>query len=305
MTPHDELLSRVLHTLGNGKTLLREELTVLSHLTPEDLELLRQRWEQLDSVGRRRLLGQLHESERQTARHDFNAIYQLGFDDPDPVVRQEAIHSIVEDSSPKLMERLVAMATSDQDVMVREAAVSALSPFVLKAELQELPAEQAQLLQETLLGVLHREGEGVGPRSEALAALGYVDSELVAGEIRRAYLDRALKLAAVRAMGRAANVIWLPTLAQEAASDDSLMRVEAARACGEMADQRATAIVADMVDDPELEVRLAAIAALGQIGGEEAREALLYALEDKRNVIRQAAEAALSDLELDEDPLAL
>jgi HEAT repeat protein len=296
---------RALETIRSGRKLTSEELAALSHPNREELAALEPVWSGLTPDDRVGVLAQLAESERANLRQEFNPIYKLAFDDPSPAVRRQAVASIVEDPNGSLLDDVIRLATADPDAGVREAAARALAPFALRAELGELPATSAEALQRALLGVLAREGEGVAARREALSAVGYLDNAEVSSAIRQSFEEPELRVAAVRAMGRTANAVWLPTLTQQAASDEPLIREEVARACGEMADQRSTKIVANLVDDRVIDVRLAAIAALGQIGGEEAREALLYAVEDKREAIREAAAAALSDLELDEDPLGL
>lgn len=301
----EQLFAQALRTLGNGSALSPEELGALSHLTTDEVAALRPVWEGLSTEARGRALAQLHQSERESPRQDFNAVYQIGFEDADPAVRRQAVESVVEDAGGQALDTLARLANKDLDPTVREATARALGPFALKAELEELPAAAARAIEGALLSVLRRNGEAIGARREALASLGYLDNQHVAEEIRRGYGDPELRQSAVRAMGRSANIAWLETLVREAAGDDAAMREEAARALGEMADRRGVETLTDMVDDPVIAVRLAAIAAVGQVGGDEARDALIYALEDKRRVIREAAEAALADVEFDEDPLAL
>lgn len=301
--PDEELFARALQTLASGEPLPPEQIAALSHLERGELAELRRVWDALSAPDRERLLAQMHEVERADFRYDFNAIYRTSFEDSEPTIRRQAVQSIDEDAGTSVLDGLIRLATRDPDPTVREAAVAHLAPFALQAELGELPADRREMIERALLAVLHREDEVIGPRREALAALGYLDSPRVTGEIRRGLGDPELRLSAVRAMGRTANPVWLDTLAGEAAESDPLRRQEAARACGEIADLRAVGIVTELVDDRDLNVRLAAIAALGEIGGDEARDALIYALEDKRPAIREAAEAALAHLELDEEPL--
>jgi HEAT repeat protein len=305
MTEREELFQQALGGFESGRLLLPEELGALSHLDRAETDALRSVWDRAARERRLSFLAQLHESELQTPRHDFNPIYQLGFDDQDPDVRRSAILSIVEDREITLLDRLTQLAADDPDPGVREAALRGLAPFALRAELGELPAERAEALERTLLTALRRPGASIGPRAEALATLGYLDNERVAAEIRRGLEEPGMAQGAIRAMGRSANPRWLDALRGELVNEDPSVREEVAIACGELGDEEGVAIVADLVDDPELEVRLAAIAALGQLGGEEAREILIYALEDKRAIIREAAEEAIGELEVHEDPLGL
>ena len=301
----EDVFGRALRALEQGETPPSEDLGALSHLEGEQLSTFEETWRKLSSTERGRLLARVHDSEREHLRQSFSTIYAVALDDPDATIRRQALRSIVEDTSPRLLQAIVRLARDDVDADVREAATSALGPFALRAELGELQADHADIVLQTLLAILDRPDEAIGPRREALAALGYLDRPGLADRIRQALDDPDLHLAAIRAIGRTANAAWLDTLTREAANLDPTVRLEAARACGELADLRAVPIATDLVDDRVLDVRLAAIRSLGEIGGDEAREALLYALEDKRAPIREAASEALGSVEFADDPLAL
>lgn len=301
----DASFDSALDALANEGPLSGGQLAALAHLEPSEVARLSDAWSGLPADRRRDLVAQLAAAERATPRHDFSSIYAFAIEDPDPAVRRLVADSLGDEAAPSVLGALLELATADPDPSLREAAVRAVGPFALKAELGELGAELRGAIEDALFRVLQRPDEMAATRGEALAGLGYLDSDRVAGEIRRAFDDPTLRVDAVRAMGRTANPVWLATLAREAANSDPGLRREAARACGEIGDQRATTVVADMIDDPVADVRLAAIAALGQIGGDEARDALVYAFEDKRESIREAALAALAQLEFDEDPLGL
>ncbi|MDP8925242.1 MAG: HEAT repeat domain-containing protein [Chloroflexota bacterium] len=301
----EQTFALALDTLRAGEPLSNELLTALSHLERGELAAFGQVWSRLEPDRRLELLGRLTASERANLRQDFNAIYGLALADPDPAVRRAAVESVVEDEGARLLARLIDLASNDPDSDVRRAALTCLAPFALRAELGEIGDEWRPSLERCLLAVVRAAGADIAQRREALASLGYLDSDAVAEEIRRAFADPELRQVAVKAMGRTANPGWLPLLRQEARAKDVELRREVAVAAGEVADQRASKFVVDMLDDPSLDVRLAAIAALGQIGGDEARDGLIYALEDKRDAVREAAQEALSTLESDEDPLAL
>jgi HEAT repeat protein len=301
----EQLLAHAVDALSEPGELQPELIGALSHLVSTDLDAVARAWSTLSVERRLEVLTQLNQSERQSARLDFNAIYGVAISDGEPSVRRLAVDSIVTENGPALLERLITLSTDDPDPYVREAAVARLGPFALMAELGELPEPWPDRLGSLLLDIHDDADAPIGVRREALASVGYLDSLAVERAIEIGFEDEAFQLWAMRAMGRTANPDWLDTLTDEAGHPDPAVRQEVARAAGELADERATETIADLVDDPELEVRLAAIKALGQIGGDEARETLIYALEDERPVIREAAESALNELEEDEDPLAL
>jgi HEAT repeat protein len=301
----EQLLAHAVDALAQPGELTPEQIGALSHLVSTDLEAVATAWGSLPVDRRLEILTQLAHSERQNARHDFNAIYGVALDDSEPRVRRLAVDSIVSENGPVHLERLTDLAVTDPDPFVREAAVTKLAPYALLAELGNLPDPWPDRLRTLLLGIYRDTAAPHGVRREALASVGYLDSSQVESAIEDGFDDDDLQLWAMRAMGRTANADWLDTLTGEAGHPDPAVRQEAARALGELADERATETLAELVDDPELEVRLAAIKALGLIGGDEGRETLIYALEDERPIIREAAERALNELDEDEDPLAL
>ena len=301
----EQTFTLALDTLRAGEPLSSELLPALSHLEPGELDTFAQVWRVLPPDRRTELLGILSESERANPRQDFNPIYSLAMSDPDSAVRRTAVESIVEDQGVGLLDRLVVLARDDPDSAVRQTALSCLAPFALRIELGEIAQDRRPAVEACLLGTVRAADADVELRRRALASLGYLDSDVVSEEIRRAFADPELRQAAVTAMGRTANPGWIPLLRQESRGKSAALRREVAVAAGEMADQRATRFVVDLLDDPSMDVRLAAIAALGQIGGDEARTGLIYALEDKREDVRTAAQAALANLDTDEDPLAL
>lgn len=301
----EQTFALALDTLQRGEPLAKELLAALSHLALGELEAFGQVWTGLQAERRRELLAQLAESERANLRHDFNAVYSLALVDPDSAVRRAAVESIVEDQGAGLLDRLIALAREDPDSTVRQSALACLAPFALRVELGEITRDRRAALEACLLDAVRAPDGDITLRREALASLGYLDSDVVSEQIRQAFADPKLRQAAVRAMGRTANPGWIPLLRQESRTKDAELRREVAVAAGEMADQRASKFVVDMLDDPSMAVRLAAIAALGQIGGDEARDGLIYALEDKREAVRTAAQEALANLDADDDPLAL
>ena len=301
----EQTFALALDILRTDEPLSKELVGALSHLERGELEAFEQVWRTLEPERRTRLLALLTNSERASLRLDFNAIYGLALVDADPAVRRAAVESIVEDQGTGLLDRLILLARDDPDEDVRRAALTCLAPFALRVELGEIAQDRRPALEACLLAAVRAADADVELRREALASLGYLDSDAVSEEIRRAFADPDFKQAAVRAMGRTANPGWIPLLRREARARDADLRREVAVAAGEMADQRASKFVVDMLDDPALDVRLAAIAALGQIGGDEARDGLIYALEDKRDAVREAAQEALRNLDTDEDPLAL
>jgi HEAT repeat protein len=189
---------------------------------------------------------------------------------------------------------------------VREAAAEDLARFTLLAELEDLDAQAVAQLRDILRDVGQDENQAPRVRASALAALGYFSDVETAEALAAAFTDPALRVGAVRGMGRSADSRWTDRVMPVLGSDDPQLREEAAHALGEIEDERAVTPLVELVDDPIREVRLAVIEALGHIGGEDAREALLYLAESPEDDIREAAQHALEEIEAAEgDPMEL
>jgi HEAT repeat protein len=301
----EQQLAHAVDALAGSGDLPDELLGALSHLVRTDLEAVTAAWTALPVLRRLEVLRQLGTAERKNQRLDFNALYEVALADPTPSVRQLAVESIVPENGPSPLPTISKLAESDPDVSVQEAALRCLGPFALAAELGELDAGAPDRLRALLLGVLKNPTSALGVRREALAAVGYLDNNLVSREIQRGFDDDDLQLWAIQAMGHTANEEWIDTLLGQTTSLDPAIRQAVAYAAGDIAEEEAAEGIAELVDDPEQGVRLAALWALGQIGGDVARETLIYALEDDEEEIRKAAEEAISELEESEDPLGM
>jgi HEAT repeat protein len=297
---------KALQSVADEGPLSSTEVDALSVLEGADLDAFRAVWQRLPGAARARLIRGLHGAAEKRLRLDFSALNGLAIDDADERVRLAGVECAIEDRSPQLLARLVELVRTDPSSQVRRSAAEDLARFALLGELDDLDPQSTRTVRERLLEVVHAEDEEPGIRSSALAALGYFSDDGMMRELAEAFTTPALRLGAIRGMGRSADPRWTDRLMPVLGSEDPQMREEAARALGEIEDERAVSPLIELIDDKIQAVRLAAIDALGTIGGEEAREALLYALEDVDDTVREAAEKAISDLEdRENDPLDL
>jgi HEAT repeat protein len=298
--------ANALRLIAEEEPLPEPEVASLSVLEAEDLDRFREVWAKLPAAARIRLLRGLRGAADKRLWLDFNAVNRLALDDEDPSVRLAGIQATVEDRSLALLNRLIEVLRHDPHLELRAAAAEDLARFVLLAELSDLDEDASTRLREQLSEVVHDAHEDQHVRSAALAALGYFSDAAMMEQLATAFKTPALRLGAVRGMGRSADPRWTDRLMPVLGSDDPQMRVEAAHALGEIEDERAVTPLIELIDDPEQDVRLAVIDALGRIGTDEAREALVYAAEDPQDAIREAAEAALEAIdEAEMDPLDL
>jgi hypothetical protein len=298
--------ANALRLVAEEEPLPEVEVAALSVLEADDLARFREVWDQLPAAARVRLLRGLHGAAEKRLRLDFSALNQLALNDEDPSVRLAGIQATVEDRSLTLMNRLLEVLRHDPHLELRAAAAEDLARFTLLAELSDLDDEASVHLRTQLSEVVHDANEDQHVRSAALAALGYFSDAAMMEQLATAFKTPALRLGAVRGMGRSADPRWTDRLMPVLGSDDPQLRVEAARALGEIEDERAVTPLIELIDDPEQDVRLAVLDALGRIGTDEAREALVYAAEDPQDAIREAAERALEAIdEAESDPLDL
>jgi len=282
-------------------------LTRLSNLTTAQLSSFVSVWRSLDRAARTQRLRELIELTEDSAELNFDGIFLEALVDPDAGVRSEAIQGLWEYESRDLIEPLLTLLEEDPDAAVRMHAALALGRFVLQAEFEAIPDRDAQRVADALRRAFDDPVEAVEVRGRALESLGPRSEEWVRDLIDDAFAsgDRRLELSAVHAMGRSADVDWLPSVLGQLESDDEEMRYEAVVAAGSIADAEAVSHLQTVLHDEDMEVQMAAIGALGEIGGEEARDALRELLGEGDERFAEAIAAALAEIDFEEDPLAL
>lgn len=256
------------------------DLSELSDLSRDDLELFRKVWENCTSMRRRYVIGKLGELAEEHIELIFEHVNRLALEDPDSQVRESAIANLWECELPDLASSLIQILEGDPSLQVRARAAKALGRFVYLGEMEKISSELHQQTEEALLRVLH--GPEQPPvKQYALESLGYSSRAEASVHISRAYgsEDPDRRRSAVVAMGRSYDRQWLSQIETEMNSPDPGIRAEAARAAGELEAGHLTGSLAELLDDGSDQVRRAAIWSLGQIGGEPARDALLPLLE--------------------------
>lgn len=289
------------------KPLVVSKLINLSDLSREELEIFKREWPGIDVVRRREILDMLVELAKDNFELDFYGVYRVGLTDDDSQVKVKALEGLAECEEKSLIEPLISLLLGDLEHTVRAAAATALGTFALLDEFGELIASEAEKVEKALVSAFNNEKEDVAVRCRALEAISTLSKPQVEEMILKAYQsdNPEFRAAALYAMGRNCNRIWLPTLLQELGNPDPRMRFEAARACGELEAEEAVAKLIELLQDPDLEVRTSAIESLGRIGGERAKEALRQCLDSDNEVISEAAQDALDELKFWEDPFAL
>jgi HEAT repeat protein len=274
-------------------------LYALSDLSRADEQRLREHWEQIAPAKRRALVTELVER----AVEDYNLLLgrllRVALSDADAVVRVAAVRGLWDDNGSDLVGPLIQMLRQDPAEEVRASAATALGGYVLKGELEELDTAIAMRVEEALLAILSDTREPLEVRRRALESVAFSGEAGVRDLIEDAYYapDEAMRVSALFAMGRSADIRWRGLVRAELRNPSAAMRAEAATACGELGAQAALNDLLGLVSDRDAGVRLAAIYALGRIGGRDARDALETVLlsDDPDEVL--AAEEALDELQ--------
>jgi len=279
------------------------QLYRLSDLSEENLAQFRQGWPQATAKRRRQIVGFLLEIAENNFEVNFEPVFRACIDDADKEVRAKSIEGLWASEDIELVTPLLEMAQNDPAECVRAAAANGLGRFVLMGELDQLPLQRQEVIEETLLDLIRSPQESLEVKRRAIEALAYSGREEIPGVIENAYYhkERLIRVAAIFAMGRSLDPQWEPLLLDELRSHDPEFRYEAARACGELELASAIPTLTELLADQDREVQDASIWALGQIGGQKVRqilEAHYETIDQDDKVLREAIEEALSELVL-------
>ena len=300
-------LQTTLERLQSDDHLAPSDLAALSGLSGPDREDFLNTWRGLSITRRRTVIDWLGELSEDSVEYDFTPVFLSGLFDDDVQVRSESIKDLWEYEGDDLVPVLLRLL-SDPEALVRAEAALGLGRYLMRAELAGRSDERVTEIETTLRALLHDPQELPEVRGRALEALGVRGHEWVRDEIDDAYAtgDRRMRISAIHAMGRSADLEWLPTILEEMESEDPEMRFEAATAAGMIAEEDAVPGLAALTEDDDAEVQEAAISALGQIGGPAARSTLhSIASETRDERILAVVSDALAEADFMEDPLSV
>lgn len=275
------------------------EYFVLSDLTRAQVEYLRRKWPALADPTRRKVLAVLTGALDEYVSLDIGALLLAVLDDSDSEIRTVAVDVLADgDPTPQLLGPLISLVETDPAEDVRVAAAGALGAFVLAGELDEMDSALAMRAEEVLMKLLTDPVEPVAVQCRALESIAYSSETAVRQFIEDAYYSQFedLRVSALVAMGRSADIRWRRLVRAELSNPSSAMRAEAATACGELETKAALSDLLDLLNDDEQVVRLSAIFALGRIGGQRARRALEAIAAGEDVYEAQAAEMALAEM---------
>ncbi|HEX5692495.1 MAG TPA: HEAT repeat domain-containing protein [Roseiflexaceae bacterium] len=281
------------------------DLKPLSALDTSDREAFLQGWTALTPERRNQIAHAMFELAEDNVDLDFNAVLFWLLDDQAAEVRTVAIEGLWENTSLRLMRKLLELLRDDPSAEVRASAALGLSHFAYQSSVGELDDDEISALHDGLFAAMRDETQTLDVRRRALESAGYFgDEDEVEQRIEQAYgsAEQLLRESALVAMGRSMDQRWLPTIGAALGNSSPALRYEAARAAGEIAEDAQSLVprLVPMIEDDDSEVALAAIWALGQIGGERARRALQNARKSSNETRSLAATEALEELTLGE-----
>ena len=299
-------LETLLPTLADpAKSPSAKDLAALTSLEGENRDRFLDVWRTLSIQRRRDIVDRLADIVEDNIELDFDAVFMSGLVDDDVQVRSQSVKALWEYEYDDLVPVLLRLLR-DPEAIVRGEAALGLGRFLLRMEVLDRDDSLAQQIEGALRARYHDEAELTDVRGRALEALGVRGKDWVHDLIEEAYSsgERRLTISAIHAMGRNADLAWLPMIIEEMESEDAEMRFEAATAAGGIADEDAIPHLAELTADEDVEVQEAAISALGQIGGPSARSVLHeVASETSDERVLEAVTDALAEADFVEDPL--
>jgi HEAT repeat protein len=273
--------------LDNSKPFSPTLLHRFSDISGEDLAELEAAWLNIDPNRRVAVLEDLEELAESDTLVAFDDLAKFALQDPDARARAVAIRLLWESDDRRLIPIFVTMMEKDADEVVRASAAAALGMFVYIGELESIPTESLQYVEDHLLQVYQSVDTDL-VRRRALESLGFSSREKVPDIIRKAYTsgNKEWIASALFAMGRSADEVWADYIIAMLDNNEPDIQIEAVRAAGQLELSPAKEPLLELLEEDNLldeDVRAAVIWSLSQIGGPGVREALTQLSEDSED----------------------
>lgn len=294
-------LRRVIGAITSGVVELEpEDLHAISRLAAGSEDVVRRQLGVLDSAERFALMDRLREVGADFGGYDFTVLFGAMLTDDDASVRTMAVSGLALCETSGATEALLATVRSnEEETGVRREAVTALGGVAMRVELGWASSEDAGDVVDALRTIVQDEREDEEVRASALSGVGVVSESWVTELIEHAFDSdaAALHLGAVQAMGRNADVYWLPVLEGSLVAEDEDERLAAVQAIGEIGSEDGAPMLLELFDDPSASEDLirGAVVALGEIGSEEAVEELERLRTHPDPTVRATAQSALEE----------
>jgi HEAT repeat protein len=276
ITPSEIPIDQLIQALQDENTPLNPRFLVrLSDLNNHEEASLKQIWPNLPNSRRIAIIQEVEKLSAKNTLLDYYSLCAVAVNDEDAPVRLSAVRTLWEYEHQAIIKIFLNLLHGETDPEVRAASARGLGRFIYAGEIDEIPAEKLELIENRLLDLFNHEQELI-VRLAVLESLGYSSREEIPALIREAYLatDNKWKTSALLAMGRTANQEWLPEILTMLKSKYIQLQIEAARAAGELELQETVPFLLELLDDADGELRRVCIWSLSQIGGDDASERL-------------------------------
>lgn len=283
-------------------------ITGFSDISRKQMHALRTAWKEVPVEGRRTVAYLAFTEGDENIGLDFMRFFMVVAEDEDSEVRQLAAEALALYDDPELIRLLLKLALEDSNDDVRVEALKALGSFAQVSDFDMLEPKDVKALRSGLMKVVKDESASVHTRSAALFSAS-IDSRtpgiLKAIQSFAESGEPDLHVGAIRAMGSASSLDWLPFLERAIRSQDVDEREAAAMALSQYEDPSVVPMLTMAArEDQEPTVRLAAIRGLGEHGGEAALKSLEtlaeYASDDEAEAILEAIQEVQEFLALDD-----
>ena len=203
-------------------------LHFFSDISFDNLELIKTIWADVDPTRKYNLLKDLEslmEADTLVCCDDFG-YFALG--DDDPLVKSQAIHLFWETSDAKLISTFIEFLKNYPNDEVKQAAASVLGRFVLLGELDEIPEESANQVQDFLISE-YLSTPNILTKQRILESLGYSSREKVDQFIKLALKknEKEWQLAALLAISRSVDPKWGKVVMEKLNDIDPDIQIEA------------------------------------------------------------------------------
>lgn len=280
-------------------------LHFFSDISHDNLQNLKTIWSNIDKSRKFNLLKDLEslmEADNLVSCDDF-AVFAI--QDPDPLIKSQAIQLLWETSDVKLIPSFIDFLIKDPSPEVNQAAASVLGRFVLLGELDEIPENFAEEVQDLLINEFNASQNHI-TRQRILESLGYSSREEVSQFIKSALKndEKDWQLSALIAISRSADNKWGKAVLEKLKDYDSDIQIEAIKAAGELEIASAKDSIIEILISTESyeEIHLQSIWALSKIGGSDVIELLEKMIEESEDEEEiEVLEMALENLDLIDD----
>lgn len=299
ITEKKHTIEDVMNSLRSDQPISIPMLFQLSDLSPGELDYFCTEWSGIEEERQRVIIRHLADISEENFQVDFSEVFSHCLADKAPSVRMASLDGLWDTDRLALIEPIIRLMEADADTDVRSLAAATLGHYVLMGEWQQIPYKHVSPIVERLIGQVDSEETPPNVKRAALESVGAATHSRVASLLEQAYdsADPDMQISAVFAMGRSADMRWLPIIIDEMLNPTMEMRIEAARAAGEIGSSDSIPNLAELVWDEELEVRLMAIAALGQIGSDLAENVLQdLVIDPEASDVHHAAVEAIDEM---------